>query len=222
MHDKERTANLLGATALAVADLALAGATKAAGTSASGAAALVALAASPGLSVTELGRRVGLSQSAAARMVDSLESDGLAERRQGPGRWVSVVPTAAGRRTSQSLLAARGSPLTGMLDALDEAERDTLAELLGKLLARAYAEVGDAELMCRLCDRAGCVRDGAVCPVGQAERDGLGGGDGGDGTGDRGPGGGPGDRGRSGARPVRSSPGREDRRPRGGRRAPGA
>src|SRR5918992_1458536 len=67
MHDTRRTANLLGATALAVTDLVLAGATAAAGTSGSGAAALVLLRATPGLSVTELGRRVGLTQPAAAR-----------------------------------------------------------------------------------------------------------------------------------------------------------
>lgn len=81
MHEAARTANLLGATALAVTDLALAGVARAAGTSTSGAAALVVLVASPGLSVTELGRRVGLSQPAAARMVDSLQAGGSR------GRW---------------------------------------------------------------------------------------------------------------------------------------
>lgn len=171
MHDTNRTANLLGAAALAVTDLALTGATRAAGTSGSGAAALVMLSASPGLSVTELGRRVGLSQPAAARMVDSLEGGGLAERQQGPGRWVAVKPTAAGRRAARTMLAARGAPLTEALDVLDGEEREALDGLLAKLLTRIYAEVGNADLMCRLCDRAGCVRGGAVCPVGQAERD---------------------------------------------------
>ena len=81
MHDEQRLANLLGATALALVDLTLGEATKAAGVSSSSAAALVSLAARPGVSVTELGRRVGLTQPAAARMVDSLEADGLVERR---------------------------------------------------------------------------------------------------------------------------------------------
>ncbi|QPP05652.1 MarR family transcriptional regulator [Streptomyces bathyalis] len=171
MHDTNRTANLLGATALAVTDLALTGATKAAGTSTSGSAALVVLSASPGLSVTELGRRVGLSQPAAARMVDSLESAGLVERRPGPGRWVSVTPTAAGARTARTMLAARGTPLNGIVEVLDESEREELDGLLAKLLTRLYAEVGNADLLCRLCDRAGCVHGGAICPVGQSERD---------------------------------------------------
>jgi DNA-binding MarR family transcriptional regulator len=170
MQSKTRTANLLGATALALTDLALTGATGSAGSSPSGAAALVVLSAVPGLGVTELGRRVGLSQSAAARMTDSLENAGLVTRRPGPGRWVTVQLTPAGRRAASQLLAAREAPLTSVLEALDEAEQETLARLLAKLLARLYGEIGDAELICRLCDRATCTT-GASCPVGQAERD---------------------------------------------------
>ena len=169
MHDNQRTANLLGATALAVSDALLAGATGAAGTSASGAAALVVLDAAPGLSVTELGRRVGLSQSAAARMVDSLEAAGLAERRPGPGRWVTVYPARAGTRAVQQLLGARAAPLTELLAGLDDDEQAQLTALLEKLLTRIYAEVGNNELICRLCDRPGCTASGA-CPVGEADR----------------------------------------------------
>ena len=169
MHDTARTANLLGATALAVSDAFLAGATGAAGTSASGAAALVVLDASPGLSVTELGRRVGLSQSAAARMVDALEAARLAERRPAVGRWVTVQLTPEGTRAVRQLLAARRAPITELISALDDAEQDTLAGLLAKLLTRIYGEVGDNELICRLCDRASCTAH-AVCPVGAAER----------------------------------------------------
>lgn len=168
-----RTANLLGATALAVTDVALAGAARTAGLSVSGASALVVLAGAArtaGLGVTELGRRVGLTQSAAARMVDSLTAAGHVERSPGPGRAVTVTVTGHGARTARELLAARDAPLADALSALDGAERDTLDRLLGTLLARLYGKAGDAERMCRLCDRACCVRD-AVCPVGQAERE---------------------------------------------------
>ena len=170
MHNDARTANLLGATALALTDLALTGATAAAGVSPSGAAALVVLSATPGLSVTELGRRVGLSQSAAARMADSLENARLVTRHPGPGRWVTVQVTLAGRQAARDLLAARGGPLADVLTALDEDEQEALAVLLSKLLARLYGEIGSTELICRLCDRASCTA-GASCPVGQAERD---------------------------------------------------
>lgn len=170
MHDSARTANLLGATALAVTDLALAGATSAAGVSASGTAALVVLSGAKGVSVTELGRRVGLSQSAAVRMVDSLAAAGLVERRPGQARWVTVRLTPAGRRAARTALAARGGPLTEVVAGLDERDQATLDELLGKLLTRLYGQVGNSELLCRLCDRPTCTAH-AACPVGQAERD---------------------------------------------------
>ncbi|PRX99008.1 MarR family winged helix-turn-helix transcriptional regulator [Allonocardiopsis opalescens] len=169
MADSARTANLLGAAALALTDLALSDATRTAGVSTSAAAALVTLAADPGVSVTELGRRVGLTQSAAARMVDALVADDLVERRPTTGRWVTVHPTRAGRRAARRLLAARGGPLAEAVAALDDDDRQALAGLLAKLLARLYEQVGDAQYLCRLCDRAACTAN-ASCPVGAAER----------------------------------------------------
>jgi MarR family transcriptional regulator, negative regulator of the multidrug operon emrRAB len=170
MHDIARTANLLGATALAVRDLALSEATRAAAVSESGAAAMVVLADSPGLSVTELGRRIGLSQPAAARMTDSLESAGLVHRERGAGRSVAVRLTAGGRRTVRQLLASRRDSLRDLVGgALDADEQAALDGLLEKILTRVYDEVGDSERVCRLCDRRSCTRN-AVCPVGEAER----------------------------------------------------
>jgi MarR family transcriptional regulator, negative regulator of the multidrug operon emrRAB len=169
MHDERRTANLLGATSLALTDLLLGGATAAAGVSNSGAASLVVLSCSSGLSVTELGRRVGLSQPAAARMVDGLEHEGLVERRRGPGRAVSVRLTRRGRQAARRLLGARATPLADMVGVLDESDQQALADLLEKLLTRIYLEVGSSELVCRLCDRAACTAS-ATCPVGAAER----------------------------------------------------
>ena len=171
MHDLDRTANLLGAAALAVTDLTLGAVTNAAGVSASGAAALVTLSANPGLSVTELGRRVGLTQSAAARMVDSMQADGLVERRPSPlsSRWVGVHLTTAGKSAAHRLLAARGSPLTGIVAALDADDQEALARVLSNLLARLYEQIGKAQYMCRLCDRDSCQRQ-CTCPVGAAER----------------------------------------------------
>lgn len=169
MHDVRRTANLLGATSLALTDLLLAGATGAVRTSASGASALVVLAAGPGLSVTELGRRIGLSQPAAARMVDTLQADGLVQRRSGPGRAVTLTLTPAGRKAARHVLTARGDPLVEAVTALDEGEQQQLSRLLAKLLERLYQDIGSAELICRLCDRDSCTA-GTTCPVGAAER----------------------------------------------------
>lgn len=168
MH--ERTSNLLGATALALTDLLLGGATVAATTSPSGAAALVVLSTAPGLSVTELGRRVGLSQSAAARMVDGLQAKGLVERRASIGKWVAVYPTGRGERAAADILSTRHDRLSSVVAVLDDDERQALTSILGKLLTAAYAETPDGNRLCRLCDRASCTADSAICPVGEAER----------------------------------------------------
>lgn len=175
MHDAERTGNLLGAAALAVTDLVLGGSTAAAGISGSAAAALVVLGADPGLSVTELGRRIGLTQSAAARMVDALVGRGLVERRSTPGRAVAVHPTDAGRAATAHVLNARGGRLSALVATLPPADQAALAAVLERLLRTLYGEIGSAELVCRLCDRSCCTGAGAICPVGQAERDAAGG-----------------------------------------------
>ncbi|MGH8876566.1 MAG: MarR family winged helix-turn-helix transcriptional regulator [Stackebrandtia sp.] len=169
MHDTKRTANLLGATALAVTDTALGGPVRVSGLSNSGAAAVVVLSASGELSVTELGRRVGLSQSAAVRMVDGLQAGGLVERRSGLGRSVLVRLSTSGTDTARDLLQARGAPLTELVSTLSPSQQETLSKLLAKLLTGIYEHIGDAEKICRMCDRASCVRN-AACPVGEAER----------------------------------------------------
>jgi MarR family transcriptional regulator, negative regulator of the multidrug operon emrRAB len=168
MH--ERTANLLGAAALAVSDLLLRGATAAAGVSESGAAALVVLLNAPGVSVTELGRRVGLSQPAAARMVETLERRGLVERRPTLTRSVAVHPTETGARAGQDILSSRGGPLRELVESLDNADRARLEDLLSTLLGRVYTHIPEADFLCRLCDGPACVADDHTCPVSDARR----------------------------------------------------
>ncbi|MFI9354749.1 MarR family winged helix-turn-helix transcriptional regulator [Streptomyces lydicus] len=171
MHDERRTANLLGAASLGLSDLLLAGAIAAAGTSGSGAAALVVLYTDAGLSVTELGRCIGLTQSAAARMVDGLERQGLVRREATRGRPVALHPTDLGRQTARNLLASRSDALTAALQHLDGIEQAQLGALLSKLLTGLCRRPGDAARLCRLCDRGTCVRNSATCPVGQADRE---------------------------------------------------
>lgn len=171
MHEDSRTANLLGAAALALSDVVVAEATRAASTSSSGAAALAVLSTDPGLSVTELGRRVGLSQSAAARMVDGLEKQGLVRKEASWGAWVRLQLSDLGVQAARTLLACRSDVLRQALNRLDDSEREQLGQLLSKVLTGLYQQPGDAERICRLCDRRACVRDGATCPVGQADRD---------------------------------------------------
>ncbi|GAB2698701.1 MarR family winged helix-turn-helix transcriptional regulator [Nocardia thraciensis] len=168
MHT-ERVSNLLGATALAVNDKMIREVTAATRLSPSASASLVVLRAAGPIGVTELGRRVGLTQSAATRALDSLEGAGLV-RRTRTGRDRTVALTGAGRRQAAAALRARVEWLAALTAALDEDERQSLDRLLGKILTRIYDDLPAAALLCRLCDRQACTHDG-VCPVGQAERD---------------------------------------------------
>jgi MarR family transcriptional repressor of emrRAB len=104
-------------------------------------------------------------------MVDALEARGLVERRPTLGKWVAVHPTDAGRAASADLLDARGDRLTALVGTLPQADQEALAHALDRLLRAVYAEVGSAQRLCRLCDRPACIAAGAICPVGQAERD---------------------------------------------------
>ncbi|GAA4418125.1 MarR family transcriptional regulator [Georgenia halophila] len=169
MHNEARLANLLGAAALHVSETMLAQVRAASGTSTSGAAALVVLAHLRQLSVTELGRGIGLSQPAAARMVDSLVASGLVRRLAGSGRTVPVELTDAGREVVREVLDVRAAELSALIADLDEPERRTLSALLEKLLTGMYDEAGSSTFLCRLCDRHSCT-ESDTCPVGQAER----------------------------------------------------
>ncbi|WP_280383011.1 MarR family winged helix-turn-helix transcriptional regulator [Nocardia wallacei] len=168
MHT-ERLSNLLGAVALAVSDKMIREVTAATRLSPSASAGLVVLLESGPIGVTELGRRVGLTQSAATRTLDSLERAGLVQRTR-TGRDRAIALTDAGRREAASILRSRVAWLEALTAALDERERQSLDRMLGKILTRIYDDIPDADLLCRLCDRRACTH-GRVCPVGQAARD---------------------------------------------------
>ncbi|MBB5917746.1 DNA-binding MarR family transcriptional regulator [Nocardia transvalensis] len=164
-----RVANLLGAAALAVSDRMVSDVTAQSQLSPSASAALVVLLESGPVGVTELSRCLGLTQSAATRTLDALESAGLI-RRTTVGRGRSVALTDAGRREATKILRARVGWLEGLVGALDEGDRAHLERILGRLLTAIYDAVPESNLLCRLCDRRACTR-GQVCPVGQAARD---------------------------------------------------
>jgi MarR family transcriptional repressor of emrRAB len=168
MHES-RLANLLGATVLTLSDRMTAAAAAAAGVSLSGTAALVVLTEFPGLGGTDLGRRIGLSQPAAARMLDQLEARGLVERQDKQGRGVAVVLTSDGRAAAKRALEARQEVLVRALHAVPDQVK--LEPVLEQLLRGLHGEVREGDLMCRLCDRPGCVANQEICPVGQAERE---------------------------------------------------
>lgn len=171
MHDSERTANLLGAAALALTDLTLDAATTPGRLSPSSAAALLSLLAAPGLSVSELGRRVRLTQPAAARMVDALEAEGIVEKAPSAEnrRLMRVWLTSEGEKLAGQMLGERNAPLREVVAGLDDSEQRALTAVLEKILTQLHDTTGHGQRICRLCDRGSCTRT-ALCPVGRAER----------------------------------------------------
>jgi DNA-binding MarR family transcriptional regulator len=159
--DGPRTANLLGALALAAAERIDA---------ATDSAAVVSLVTTlDGASQDTLGRILGLTQTGAVRLVDRLVRAGLVERTAGPdGRTRAIRATEAGRRHADATLRTRADAMSALLAPLDTAERDHLTALLEKLLGSITHSRGDAWHICRLCDPVACGHHDGRCPVTRA------------------------------------------------------
>ena len=167
-----RTANLLGAFALTLADRTGAAVHAGAGVSGSDAAALITLRNyAEGEPLDLLRRALTLSQPGVVRLADRLERRGLVERRRSDrdGRSVGLVLTSAGRRAAEAGLAARADAIDAALDALEPDERGALGGMLERMLAVATIDATASLVICRLCDPDVCGHP-ARCPVTQAAR----------------------------------------------------
>ncbi len=167
-----RTANLVGALALAVTDRCVHAAAEADGRTESDAAALSAIDQFlGGTSIDRLASVLGLSQSGAVRVVNRLVEEDLLQR--GPGldaRVTSVMVTSAGHRAARRIESARLRLLEEALESLDAHEQEVLATLAGKVLVGMMREPGATRWTCRLCHLGACGRRSGHCPVEQAAR----------------------------------------------------
>jgi DNA-binding MarR family transcriptional regulator len=166
MHSSPRTANLLGALGIVLADaLADAGGD-------SEAAALVALGGpSAGASIEALSAVVSLSHSGTVRLVDRLEGDGLVERRRGADqRSAALVLTSSGRRAARQMLRHREANLAFIGSLLTEDQQAALADVAERVLGELGARPGAELRICRLCDLDACGRSRGECPVMPARR----------------------------------------------------
>jgi MarR family transcriptional regulator, negative regulator of the multidrug operon emrRAB len=168
MHDNERLANLFGAAALAAAGAMSAAAAAVTEGGLSAAGALVILASEPGIGVTELSRRLGLSQPGATRLVESLASRGLVLSSPEPGaRTVALRLTGTGAEKARLFLAERDRGLAALLAPLDEPARRDLDAALSVVLEGLTDAGAPAHRTCRLCDEQACTAT-APCPVDHA------------------------------------------------------
>ena len=162
-----RAANLLGALSLAVADRIGAAVEEASGHGGAAPAALTALAVyMDGASIDALRRPLGLSHSAAVRLIDRLARDDLVRReRAGDGRAVAVRLTPAGAEVAERIRLAREEALSALLEPLSATEADSLTALHEELLGALTGGRADAGRICRLCDADACGHHDGRCPV---------------------------------------------------------
>ena len=162
--NNHRTANLLGALVLALADNLKTETDARAEHGSAAPAALVTIGFYPGESIDSLAKTLNLSHSATVRLVNRLAANGLLERRGGAnGRTSALHLTRRGKTRKRSILDGRRRVLTDALRPLSAEERDLLTGLMEKLLGALTRDRQHADHICRLCDERVC--PGETCPV---------------------------------------------------------
>ncbi len=169
----DRTANLLGALSLVIADRTADAMADAGGRPESAAAALSALLHFLDQPSVDLLRQVlGLTSSGTVRLLDRLTAAGYVRRGPGAdGRSASISLTEAGRAAALQVTEARAGVLDGALGLLSPEEREVFEQLAGKVLAGLIREPGATRWICRLCDISTCRRPPGGCPAGNAARE---------------------------------------------------
>lgn len=161
--DDRRTANIVGALALALADSFLSAAAAAAPEPGQAAAAIALLRHEPGMPIERMRHALALSHPGTVRLIDRLVADGLVERRPGlhDRRSVALHLTQDGERRCTRILGVRHDRLARALDVLGPDERAAYARLTEKLLSAFVENERHAYSVCRLCDTGACTD----CPV---------------------------------------------------------
>ncbi len=158
----DRTANLLGVVGLAVADRIASAARETLSHAGETPAALVVIGYDMGPSNDQLRRILGLSHPGTVRLVDRLVADGLVERRQGRDRRaIALYLSARGKALREDLLKERLAAIRPLLAPLSQAEQETFAALLHKLLSSMDTSDWDRRTLYRLCDDRVCLD----CPI---------------------------------------------------------
>jgi MarR family transcriptional repressor of emrRAB len=155
-------ANLLGVVGLAVAGRIETAARDILSHSGETPAAVVVIGYGLGPSNEELRRILGLSHPGSVRLVDRLVADGLVERREGRDRRaIALYLTERGHALREALLVGRLAAIRPLLEPLSEAEQETLAGLLYRLLQAQNPSDAERCHLCRLCDGRVCTN----CPI---------------------------------------------------------
>ncbi|MGV2980624.1 MarR family winged helix-turn-helix transcriptional regulator [Camelimonas sp. ID_303_24] len=159
-----KTANMLGALAIVLADDLREAVNVALATTGETAAAIIMLGAHPGLTIREIAEALGISHSGAVRLIDRLERDGLVRKKAGTdARTMLVELSSEGLAQRKMALRERGEVLDRAVSLLDAHEAEFLGRTLDKLLRGLLTRPEHGYRYCRMCDEDKCVPN--CCPV---------------------------------------------------------
>lgn len=122
--------------------------------------ALLATAEAGELPIRAIADVVGLTHSAAVRLVDRLEKDLLVRRKRRVSREVLVEVTARGRSKARALADSRLACASNFISGLVEEDVELLSKVLSRIALRQKAVQPDGYRYCRGCDRTVC-----DCPI---------------------------------------------------------
>lgn len=161
----DRSATILSALVVALADELDRAAPPGAGPTPAQAAALATVLSVPGIRVDALAGVLGLTGSGAVRLVDRLVASGLVERRRHAGdqRAVTLWLTGPGGEVARDVVARRRAVVDRALAPLTEDQRRALVACAEPVLARLAGERARADRICRFCEYTACPQ--ADCPV---------------------------------------------------------
>ncbi len=159
--ERNHAINVIGAWGLAVAEAVHGSTSAVTGTAGAAPAALGIIAADPDLSIDGLRRALDLTHPGAVRLVDRLVDRGWVKRRQGHGRTVQLRLTKRGHLIHHQLLSARHDAIVALVEPLDSAALQQVAQLVAPSLAASTTNSDRLRHLCRLCRRPDC----DPCPV---------------------------------------------------------
>lgn len=162
--ESKKTANILGALAIVLADDLRGRVNEALGVTGETAAALILLGANPDLTIRQIATALDITHSGAVRLVDRLTADSFTERSTGQdSRTVLVRLTAAGAKRRLTALAKRENVLSQAMALLEPKEVENFSASIERMLRGLLSRKEHGYRFCRMCDEGQCVPTG--CPV---------------------------------------------------------
>ncbi len=163
-HSTRVTENTVGALSVLLCDRINEALAKSMGMTGESASGLIMVGSNEFQPIADLSGLLGLTHSAAVRLVARLQNAGWLTKTRGTDRrQVLLSLTPAGVRKRRGLLAARSKAISKLLRTLTDDEQAVLAQIGRKLLA-CHTSIGANGHPCRLCE-AGACQGQADCPM---------------------------------------------------------